>query len=136
MQKCHEVPLWDAQAFKAYVKMVLTRKNTITGVMYSEDPGNPLSSSQHCLCTYSCLHLASPAHTKHDWVCTVGLMPMGQAGPFTSYKCARNVFQGVGVAVVLEVELTNEPHATNNHRVWGWGHCTLSSIPDAQGASQ
>ena len=31
----------DAQPFKAYVKMVLTRKNTITGVMYSEDPGTP-----------------------------------------------------------------------------------------------
>ena len=32
---------WEcpAQAFKAYVKMILTRKNTITGLVYSEDPG-------------------------------------------------------------------------------------------------
>jgi hypothetical protein len=27
-----------AQAFKAYAKVILTRKNTITGTMYSEDP--------------------------------------------------------------------------------------------------
>ena len=40
-RKCHDAPDPDAQAFKAYVKMVLTRKNTITGVMYNEDPGAP-----------------------------------------------------------------------------------------------
>ncbi len=27
-----------AQAFKAYAKTILTRKNTITGTVYSEDP--------------------------------------------------------------------------------------------------
>lgn len=39
--KCYNLPASDAQAFEAYIKMVLTRKNTITGVMYSEDPGAP-----------------------------------------------------------------------------------------------
>ena len=50
-----------AQAFKAYVKIVLTRKNTITGLMYSEDPGAPLSSLQHCPRAHPS-YLSSPAY--------------------------------------------------------------------------
>lgn len=39
------------QAFQAYIKMILTRKNTITGVVYSEDP------------TIMSLELANEPHT-------------------------------------------------------------------------
>lgn len=41
------------QAFQAYIKMILTRKNTITGVVYSEDPtimAVELANEPHTTC--------------------------------------------------------------------------------------
>ena len=44
-------------------------------------------------------------------------------------------FYVVGLAVVLALELANETHTTDIHRVWGRGHCTLFSLPNAQGVA-
>lgn len=52
-----------AQAFKEYVKMILTRKNTITGLVYSEDPGIRLFEPLHRLADVgwtSCLRAKQP----------------------------------------------------------------------------
>ena len=70
-RKCHCIPDPDAQAFKAYVKMVLTRKNTITGVMYSEDPGTPERLSAPLIHSLMLAFLQPCPKKKYDWVCTV-----------------------------------------------------------------
>ena len=67
------------QAYQAYIKMILTRKNTITGVVYSEDPtvmAVELANEPHTTCAAR-THRLKPMHVwiKHAIYCIMKQVP-------------------------------------------------------------